>query len=435
MTQVSRRSLIAGMAAASATVSSWSSLGFGASGPSAAVNIIDASIDTSSYIEFIEKMGVQVVARYLSRGCQANKWLMRKRIAFNPPRHVTEQCLENVIEDRRPEYELLLEKFALLSIYQFYNDRPTKFTEGLPDALPLANKELGRAHAAARAEARLDGDAALIQSRRMGQPDTTPIYFGVDFNMRPSGVVSDLKQKHKADAKKALDGCLAYFTMLKTIVGDRLGVYGNGYINRILRTEGLVRYSWVSESRSFEETPKFLREGFMLDGKRQEWHLFQHLINGVRPFVEEAAANKGTAKKKEPFEFDGNVHNPVYEDFGAWTTKGKWLPNRNQSQAVLDARRVARGYVPIFQAPDETSTCGVKTASGKHVKHVDYHRAVRVIGPEIEAKSKTWLHVDVDDDGVPEGYCLAKSFVNSIKDMPEYVHAEWRAVPQVCGTP
>jgi hypothetical protein len=431
MPKISRRSFVVGAMAAAPSLVGFKALGQPLGAASNAVSVIDASVDTSSFVDMLERAGVQVVARYLSRGCQTGS-LSRKRIAFNPPQLRAEECGNNKIDRRKPEHESLLEKFALISAYQYYNDNPAKFAFGLAESNALVERAVRsgvpRELAGARVEAEQDAQAALVQSARIRQPGLAPIYFGVDFNMLPSGMVSDLRGENKIEAKRALNGCLEYFRVLKQTIGDRLGVYGNGYINRILRQEGLVRFSWISESRSFKETPNILREGFMQNGKKEEWHLFQHLIDAkwIDPSVPE--------NSRVALELDGNVHNPTYDYFGAWTENGLWRPDLDRSRAVLKDRRVAKRNAPIFDSTGKGRKCGVVTASKKRISIVDYHRSVRVHGDAIADDGSTWLHVDVDDDGIPEGYCFENDFVGGINQMPDFDGSDYRKRPEECQT-
>jgi hypothetical protein len=225
-------------------------------------------------------------------------------------------------------------------------------------------------------------------------------------------------------ANLAFDGCLQYFEVLKSIIGDRLGVYGNGYINRILRQEGKVRFSWISESRSFEETPKILREGFkMKDGKHEDWHLFQHLID--------AAWIDHTSGDARRLELDGNVHNPTYDYFGAWRDHRQWRPDLQRSTAILRTRRVARRNAPVFETTNADRKCAIDAGTALPLQ-VGYHRSARVHGNPIQDGGKAWLHVDVDDDGKPEGYCFEEDFFGGIKQMPDYDASELHKEPPEC---
>ena len=52
----------------------------------------------------------------------------------------------------------------------------------------------------------------------------------------------------------------------------------------------------------------------------------------------------------------------------------------------------------------------------KPVTQINRNMSVRIVSDD-----GTWLEVDVDDDGVADGYVLkAGNFVNSIKKMPDY---------------
>ena len=109
----------------------------------------------------------------------------------------------------------------------------------------------------AKAEVAADVKAALDQAKLVGQPEGSAIYFGVDFNVNRASV----------------DPVLEYFRVIGQTVGRHyaIGIYGNGFVNRILRQEKLVAYNWISASRSHEETVDFYNSG--------QWHLFQNQVD------------------------------------------------------------------------------------------------------------------------------------------------------------
>jgi len=72
----------------------------------------------------------------------------------------------------------------------------------------------------------------------------------------------------------------------------------------------------------------------------------------------------------------------------------------------------------------------VKIARKAANRQLSYHRSVRVHGNEIDVDGIKWLHVDVVDDGIAEGYCLASDFVGGIRDMPDFQTSDYKRMPE-----
>ena len=119
-----------------------------------------------------------------------------------------------------------------------------------------------------------DIKAALDQAKLVRQPEGSAVYFGVDFNLSKFayGKVAQAG-KIEPPARDNVTAVLEYFRAINQTVGNSyaVGVYGNGMVNRLLRAEKLVTYSWISASRAHDETADFYNSG--------QWHLFQNQVD------------------------------------------------------------------------------------------------------------------------------------------------------------
>ena len=174
----------------------------------------------------------------------------------------------------------------------------------------------------AKAEVAADAKAALDQAKLVGQPEGSAIYFGVDFNVN----------------RAAVDAVLEYFRVIGQTVGSHyaIGVYGNGFVNRILRQEKLVSYNWISASRSHEETVDFYNSG--------QWHLFQNQVDR-RWFGPPGKCSNG-------LDVDTNLQNPKVSSIGAW---GAGEVDRSRNQKIFDQRRFAIRPTPVVQESAEAA--------------------------------------------------------------------------------
>ena len=206
----------------------------------------------------------------------------------------------NMIDGVREPTILIRNGLSIVSLYQYRNNLPEKFLKGLEDT------------GSAKAEVAADAKAALEQARLVGQPEGSAIYFGVDFNVN----------------RAAVDSVLEYFRAVGRTVGNHyaIGVYGNGFVNRILRQEKLVAYNWISASRAHAETVDFYNSG--------QWHLFQNQVDR-RWFGPPGKCSTG-------LDVDTNMQNPNVSSIGAW---GAGEVDRSRNQKIFDS-------APLRDPPD-----------------------------------------------------------------------------------
>jgi hypothetical protein len=336
------------------------------------VAILDMSVNASSSVEQLERQGVRVVARYYARDFQSH--LPQKRFAFNGSGDSLES---KVLNDSG---------IAVLSVYQYKNQLLEKFVTGLPDT------------GSAAAEAKADAVAALEQAKIVRQPHGSAIYFGVDFDVK-EGVQGQ-------DGKPVIASIVDYFKIINGTIGNtyRIGVYANGLVNRVLRDQDLVKFSWLSASRSFAETPAFFSSG--------KWHLFQNQIN--RTWFGAAG------KCPSGLDLDTNVQNPAHADIGAW---GAAPVGSARTKAIFGQRRFVLKATPVYSAKDVTGQIISKDrcvldGAGKRWVFAPETRIERANNVRVLADGGTWVQVDIDDDGEADGYCLKENLTRDFRTMP-----------------
>src|SRR5262245_44829521 len=272
MPTVSRRTFTTGLLA-SALGSGHSAIG--QPNDPASIAIIDTPQNAARVASKLAAQNVKVVVRFFARKPQPG---LREKVMASDG---------NMIDGIREPTVLIRNGLSIVSLYQYRNNLPAKFLGGLEDT------------GSAKAEVAADAKAALDQAKLVGQPEGSAIYFGVDFNVN----------------RTTVDAVLEYFRVIGQTVGSRyaIGVYGNGFVNRILREEKLVSYNWLSASRSHAETPDFYNSGL--------WHLFQNQVDH-RWFG-------ASGKCSDGLDIDTNLQNPRVSSIGAWGA-GEVDRSRNQ---------------------------------------------------------------------------------------------------------
>jgi hypothetical protein len=345
------------------------------------IAIIDTVDNAALRIQDLRQKRVHVVARYYARDRQPG--LATKRMAFNGVGALLEPQV------------LIQNQFSILSVYQFNNNQREKFFGKLPQFVTGSPK----------AEADADAQATLAQSEAVKQAHGSAVYIGVDFNL------------DETDAP-AIAAVLEYFNRLKDKLNGRfeLGVYGNGVANLLLRgllkdklATPLVKYSWLSASPAHHRTAEFFTSG--------QWHLFQNQVDR-RWFVTKPMCKAGMADGG--MDVDTNVQNPSVAAIGAW---GNGEVPTARTRAIAQQRRFVRWRTPVFRTTSidqgliAKRRCVVEGTTRKwvHEDVVDRARNVRVVREEDK-----WCYVDIDDDGMAEGYCLTADLMPSLSEMPSW---------------
>jgi hypothetical protein len=354
MSTVSRRAFTGGMLA-SALVPVNSALG--QPKDPAGIAIIDTPNNAAKVAAKLSAQNVKVVVRFFARKAQPG---LREKVMASD---------SNMIDGVREPTILIRHGLSIVSLYQYRNNLPEKFLSGLEDT------------GSAKAEVAADAKAALEQAKLVGQPEGSAIYFGVDFNLNRAGV----------------DAVLEYFRVIGRTVGSHyaVGIYGNGFVNRILRDEKLVSYNWISASRSHEQTVDFYNSG--------HWHLFQNQVDR-RWFGPPGKCANG-------LDVDTNLQNPRVASIGAW---GASELDASRNKAIFDQRRFAVRATPVVQQ-SAGGDVFIDRQNCKSDNRVPRNANVRIL-----AQSGAWSVVDIDEDGNPDGHVRTGDLTSNLATMPPW---------------
>ncbi len=350
MSTLSRRTFTRGLLA-SALVPGHSAVG--QSNDPASIAIIDTPHNAAKVASKLAAQEVKIVVRFFARKPQAG---LREKIMASDG---------NMIDGVREPTILIRSGLSIVSLYQYRNNLPEKFLKGLEDT------------GSAKAEAAADAKAALDQARLVGQPEGSAIYFGVDFNVNRDTVGSVLE----------------YFRVIGQTVGSRyaIGVYGNGFLNRILREEKLAAYNWISASRAHEQTVDFYNSG--------QWHLFQNQVDR-RWFGPPGKCSDG-------LDVDTNLQNPRVSSIGAW---GAGEVDKSRNQKIFDQRRFAIRTAPVSRESGGGDRQNCKSDS----------RVLRNATARILSQSGGRSYVDIDEDGIADGYVMTSDLTSDLVTMPPW---------------
>lgn len=375
--------------------------------------IIDVAFDTRDHLQKLKRRGVKVIGRYYSRCAQPELGLNTKRLIDQGRRG-----------DRKSEVAQILRRgFAILSIYQYYNNSAQKFDGRTKKGRILrdANCEWTETPRTVEDEARLDAAAAVKQAKAIRQPQGTAIYFGVDFNFSIKD--DDVKDK-----------MVRYFRVIKDIVttgGYQVGAYGSGLAHQILRSAkdsqgevGLIQFSWISASRAFANTSAFHRS--------KSWHLFQNQVDKEwfgEP-ISETECSRGLP-------LDTNVQNPLTKrSIGFWNKSGAYAVPARRTRQIFNTRRFAcngNAIVRRTRSSPMTDTMGKEICvRGKRTTltpKIDFANAART---GRKSRRRRLIEVDLDDDGAMDGWTWAENLTANFHNKPDWIFAAKERAEQTC---
>ncbi|WP_299366764.1 glycoside hydrolase domain-containing protein [uncultured Tateyamaria sp.] len=371
--------------------------------------IIDTAYDTRPYLDRLlgPEKGVLVIGRYLARCKQPEHWLRNKRLID-----------QGLPSDPNSEIsEITKRGGAILSIYQFYSNDPSKFRGLKKDGTALPDASCDWKNARSRTvedEALLDVTAAISQARQLGQHKGSAIYFGVDFQL----------QTNDAEAQSNV---VRYFTVIHEHMRAaefKIGAYGNGFTLETLKQSkaptgelGLIDYSWLMASPSFDRTTEMHRE--------LTWNLFQHKVD-----LEWFGSPTAASKCSWGLPVDTNIQNP-YLGFDV----GFWLPKAEKSEAfevshvrtlsVFDSHRfVCNGDTILrkFATSKTTETADKTVCYEGALKPMDvvvpFATSVRI--GEQNTTTQT-VQVDVDGDGSWDGWTRRNNLTQDFQQKPAWI--------------
>jgi hypothetical protein len=199
------------------------------------------------------------------------------------------------------------------------------------------------------------------------QPADSAIYFSADFDPSEAvvrgNIVPFFKGIQKAFKAKVAAGSPSY----------RVGVYGSGRTCRLLLEQGLVTYTWITQSTGFAEYRKFLDSG--------KWNLKQLMPTTVA----------GVAG-------DPDEANPDQADFGSFILD---LNAHGPAAPPADTVGDLAGTGDIFTV---TASGGLRVRSGPGVEFdvgslLPTGAKVRVL-----SRSGDWAKIDSTGDGSADGF-------------------------------
>ncbi|HWP25706.1 MAG TPA: glycoside hydrolase domain-containing protein [Xanthobacteraceae bacterium] len=371
MSTVSRRAFTAGLLAGAFAPGEL----FGKANDPGRIAIIDTPNNAARCADKLAACGIKVVVRYYARKPQPG--LREKIMAADG----------NMIDGVREPAILIRHGISIVSLYQYRSNLAQKFTDGLEDT------------GSAKAEALADAMAALEQAKLVGQPEGSAIYFGVDFNASKSAPVVRAgmgKGNGTRPGREVVEAVLEYFRLLNRTVGQSyaIGVYGNGFINRLLREEKLAAYSWISASRAHDGTAEFYNGG--------QWHLFQNQVDR-RWFAAGGKCLTG-------LDVDTNVQNPRVADIGAW---GAGPVDPARTEAIFAQRRFVRRATPVVRRNEVES-------SGERLNCKAEARVLKQGNIRVLAQAGNWTHADIDEDGSADGLVASADLTASLAIMPAW---------------
>lgn len=357
--------------------------------------IVDVAFDTRPFLQKLASRGVTVIGRYYSRCAQPEIGLRSKRLLD-----------QGHPSDPNSEVSRIQGAgFAILSIYQYYNNSAKKFDGRRSNGRVLRNAECkwdGKPRSTSD-EAQLDAHAAVKQAEAAGQPRGSAIYFGVDFNFDPSH--TSLKRK-----------IIKYFEIVKSVLGEngyKVGAYGSGFVNQMLLDEGLIEFAWISASRAFAGTSAFHTSG--------RWHLFQSQVD--KEWFGQRIGS--TSRCSSGLILDVNVQNTKQSaSIGFWKTSGPHSVNKQRTKAIYEARRFACDGNALVRKNSNSSTGDLIT---KHkCKNRRFVRLPRKISHANTARigdaSGTLIEVDIDEDGTFDGWTWSGNLTKDYYSKPRWIH-------------
>jgi hypothetical protein len=177
----------------------------------------------------------------------------------------------------REAQRLSAEGLKIVAVYEFHSPDPAHFTYdgGYSDAM-----------------------SAFAQARAVGQPPASAIYFAVDFNVQGDAVQSVIDYFRGVNAGfSAAGGGTADYVV---------GVYGSGVVCDAVKRPGLARYSWLSNSITWDGATDY-----------QDWDIMQ-----------------GGAMSGLSFENDTDE---ARNDYGAFKVAGNGAPSFSAGSAAPEA--------------------------------------------------------------------------------------------------
>ena len=379
------------------------------------IAIIDASKNTRAHLDALAAAGVRVIGRYYARCAQPG--LEEKRLIGNPG-----------------EVDAILShpaRFAVLSIYQFYNNSPLKFSGQRETTCKLPNGQtrkirvtLADETCTERAvdrncqeadgpvrtlamEAQWDAEAAVRQARQVRQPPGTAIYFGVDFN---------------AGADTA-QSALEYFRIVSDILkasGYLVGVYGNGAALDLLRGKthaagpyagrNMVDFFWLCAARGHAGAASHFNSG--------NWDLFQTRIDMTLGAFGGLELDTDVQNGLRPTSTSASGTNPA----PSRSMPRARRPSTTSGASSVAARCPSPRPTRHRNAPMRSS-CG-RSRSERNCDHASANQGARLCFGDVTrvgAEANGLIAVDCDEDGQFDGWVAREHLSTAFATRPQWI--------------
>jgi hypothetical protein len=271
---------------------------------------IDASVNVSKALTCLKGSGVETIIRYYNRNMTAK---VIRSAEFNT---------------------ILAAGLSLCIVHQRGGRDP---------------KEYGAQNGA------LDAKHCRTYGASLGQPATSAIYFSVDFDILKADLDRMVVPYFKAVRAEMANGA--------ALPKYRIGVYGSGLTCKTLLDQGLVDFTWLSQSRKFQGTPEFRASN--------RWNLLQLLDDTV------CGIN-----------LDPDIVNPAKPDFGQFSAAGAFTSTAKPATSA-QLRVNARNGLHLRSGPGT----GFDT-----IRTLDDGTIVVEIRRDGE-----WSFVDLEGDGKMDG--------------------------------
>jgi uncharacterized protein (TIGR02594 family) len=231
-----------------------------------------------------------------------------------------------------------------------------------------------------------DANRALALAASISQPEGSAIYFGVD---------------HDFAKTSELDQIERYFREIGAALGGRyrVGVYGSGAVCSRLKAKALAELFWLPASMGWTGSKAFFAS--------QQWTLFQKFQEQQSPFGK--------------FDYDGNLFNPSFADFGEFGGAAASVAEETP------APKPASAPVAVFEIIARRGL-NLRDGAGENFsasRALPLGALVHGLGVE-----GNWLQVDVDGDGVADGF-MSRDFLKPLSGgLPLATPAPTPAQPQ-----
>ncbi len=213
------------------------------------------------------------------------------------------------------------------------------------------------------AHGKADATRALQRAGDLGQPAGSAIYFAVDWDYFRASDLAQIASYFQA-AKIVLNGA---YTM---------GAYGSGTVGGHLKRAGLVDHIWLAGAKGWSGTRQMLHDG--------GWSLFQRDLEQISPIGR--------------INYDGNVVNPTFANFGQFSGVGAMDTPRGEGTAALYEVTARTGLI-VRSGPGEGFARNTALPLG-----------AIVTGRERDGR---WISVDIEGDGKTDGY-MHEGFLRAV---------------------